>query len=223
MENNRFNFAVFISGDGSNLQSIINKVHFGNNPANISCVISNNPDAYGLIRAKKASIPTHIVNHSGYTSRREFEIELINILKTYKLDLIVLAGFMRILEKFFINYYKDKILNIHPSLLPNYPGLNTHRRVLDSGDTTHGCSIHLVTTELDQGPLIMQAIVPVFKTDNLNQLAKRVLKKEHIIYPLTIKWIAENKLAIRSGKIYYRGAVINKPLLLTRELEKELQ
>ena len=223
MNNNFCKLAVLISGSGSNLQSLIDNIHTSSISAKISCVISNNPDAYGLTRAKKANIPTYVVNHKNFTSRNEFESELITILKLYKIDIIALAGFMRILGTHFINVYKNRILNIHPSLLPKYPGLNTHVRVLESDDLKHGCSVHLVTTDLDQGPLIIQAEVPIYNTDEPDHLAKRVLEKEHIIYPLVIKWISENKLTIKQGKIYFEKKEIKSPLKLTTELELEIQ
>ncbi len=215
--------AVLISGSGSNLQSIINHVQQDNIHANIACVISNTSDAYGLVRAKQAGIPTHVINHNDYGSRESFDEELIKVLKVYKTTLVVLAGFMRVLSNTFINKYQGRILNIHPSLLPKYPGLHTHQRALDAGDIQHGCSVHFVTDKLDSGPLIIQAKVPINKTDDTDSLAKRVLEKEHIIYPLVVKWFCENKLSSQNGNVYFENKQLDKPILLTPKLEEELQ
>lgn len=215
--------AVLISGNGSNLQAIIDHTTKSGIPGNICCVISNNPDAYGLLRAKKVNIPTHIVLHSDFPTREEFDKELIKILRVYNPKLIILAGFMRILSKVFIDEYPDRIINIHPSLLPKYPGLETHKRVIEAGENEHGCSVHFVTTDLDNGPIIIQAKVPIHITDDPVQLAKRVLKKEHIIYPLTVKWICEDRLIYENGNMYFEDKILNKPILLSREYEKELQ
>lgn len=223
MHDNLCNIAVLISGSGSNLQSIIDNIKKGNIKANIACVISNNPDAYGLMRAKQARIPTHIVEHTQFSTREEFEKELINTLKVYEVDLVILAGFMRILGSFFVSAYKDKILNIHPSLLPKLPGLHTHQRAIEAGETMHGCSVHLVTTDLDQGPLIIQATVPVKESDSPDSLAKRVLEKEHIIYPLAIKWFSQNKLKFKGGSIFLDNKRIDSPINLSSELELELK
>jgi phosphoribosylglycinamide formyltransferase-1 len=141
--------AVLISGGGSNLQSIIDHVEQGHIYANIACVISNKPDAYGLVRAQNANIPTHVIEHKNYASREAFDQELINTLAVYNIKLIILAGFMRILGPTFINEYQGNILNIHPSLLPKYAGLDTHVRAIEAGDSEHGCSVHFVTTDLD--------------------------------------------------------------------------
>ena len=223
MQDNLCNIAVLISGSGSNLQSIIDNIKQGNINANIACVISNNPDAYGLVRAKQARIPTHIVKHTQFSTREEFEKELINTLKVYEVDLVILAGFMRILSSYFVSAYKDKILNIHPSLLPKLPGLHTHHRAIEAGETKHGCSVHLVTTDLDQGPLIIQATVPVQVSDSPDSLAKRVLEKEHIIYSLAIKWFSDNKLKFKDGLIFLDNKCIDSPINLSSELELELK
>ncbi|MEM7402337.1 MAG: phosphoribosylglycinamide formyltransferase, partial [Pseudomonadota bacterium] len=186
MSNSSCKIAVLISGGGSNLQSIIDHVTLGHINASIACVISNNPDVYGLERAKQAQIPTHIIEHNNYLSRESFEQELIKTLAVYSIKLIVLAGFMRVLGPTFINEYPGKILNIHPSLLPKFTGLHTHARALEANEVEHGCSVHFVTTELDEGPLIIQAKVNIEDTDTADELAARVLEKEHMIYPLAV-------------------------------------
>ena len=212
-----------ISGSGSNLQSIIDHVQLGHINANIACVISNTSNAYGLTRAEHADIPAHVINHTDYVSRESFDEELVNTLKVYKVKLVILAGFMRVLSNTFIDHYQGRILNIHPSLLPKYPGLYTHQCALDAGDTEHGCSVHFATGELDAGPLIIQAKVPIIKTDDADSLAKRVLRKEHIIYPLAVKWFCEDKLAFKDGFVYFENELLEKPIELTSEHELELQ
>ncbi len=215
--------AVFVSGGGSNLQSIIDHVQQGHIHANIACVISNNPDAYGLIRAQQASIPTHIIEHKHYETREAFDRELLKTLAVYNIKLIVLAGFMRVLSPTLINEYQECILNIHPSLLPKYTGLHTHARALEANDTQHGCSVHFVTAELDEGPLVIQAAVGVKETDTVDTLAARVLKKEHIIYPLAVKWFCEKRLQIKGNKIYFDNSSLNQAIQLSPEHEAQLK
>ncbi len=215
--------AVLVSGSGSNLQSIIDHVEQGHINAIIACVISNNPDAYGLERAEKSNIPTHIIDHKNYDSREAFDKELVNILAVYNIQLIILAGFMRVLSATLIDEYQGNILNIHPSLLPKYPGLHTHARTLEAGDSEHGCSVHFVTAELDSGPLIIQAKVKVEESDTAETLAARVLEKEHVIYPLTVKWFCDKRLELNSGKAYLDGSPLTQAVLLTSMLENELQ
>ena len=223
MQTNHRRIAVLISGSGSNLQAIIDFVQRSAIKAQICCVISNSANAHGLVRAKKANIPAHVISHTTFSTRKEFEMELVKKLKVYNINLVVLAGFMRVLSDYFIEKYQDKILNIHPSLLPKFPGLHTHQRAIDAGENIHGCSVHLVTANLDQGPLIMQAEVPVKHSDTPDLLAKRVLEKEHIIYPLTIKWLSQNKLRIKKGKIYFENYLIDQPVILSPDFELELK
>lgn len=191
--------------------------------ADIACVISNKPDAYGLIRAQKANIPTHTIEHKNYTSREAFDAELVNTLAVYNIKLIVLAGFMRVLSPTFINKYQGSILNIHPSLLPKYPGLHTHARALESGDNEHGCSVHFVTASLDDGPLIIQAKVPVKASDTDEVLAARVLEKEHIIYPLAVKWFCDKRLELNTGTAHLDSSPLTKPMILNADIAGELQ
>ena len=191
---NSCKIAVLISGGGSNLQSIIDHIEQGHINASIACVISNKADAYGLVRARDANIPTHVIEHKNYASRETFDQELVRTISVYNIKLIILAGFMRVLSPTFINEYQGNILNIHPSLLPKYPGLHTHARAIEAGDNEHGCTVHFATADLDDGPLVIQAKVNVEDSDNSDALAARVLKKEHIIYPLAVKWFCDKRL-----------------------------
>lgn len=184
---------VLISGNGSNLQAIIDEISNNGLPAKIAAVISNKADAYGLERAKNANIPRHVLSHNNYSDRNEYDRALRDLIEQYHPDLIILAGFMRILSNEFVEHFSQKMMNIHPSLLPKYKGLNTHQRVLDAGDTEHGCSVHFVTPELDDGPVIIQAKVPVLENDDAESLAARVHEQEHLIYPQAIRLFAENK------------------------------
>jgi len=185
---------VLISGNGSNLQAIIDDINDNQLPAEIVAVISNKADAYGLERAKKANIPQHVLSHRDYDNRKQYDNALQRLIDRYKPDLVILAGFMRILSDDFVEHYSHKIMNIHPSLLPKYKGLNTHQRVLDAGDKEHGCSVHFVTATLDDGPVILQATVAVNGNDNAETLAAKVHKQEHRIYPQAIRMFAENKI-----------------------------
>lgn len=223
MQNEPATIAVLFSGNGTNLQSIIDHAQQGHINARIACVISNRPDAYGLVRARQANIPAHVVKHDQYPSREMFERKLIRTLGTYKVKAVVLAGFMRVLSEVFVQHYANRILNIHPSLLPKFPGLNTHQRALDAGESQHGCSVHFVTDGLDEGPLIIQAEVPVFDTDDVNSLIQRVLEKEHTVLPLTIKWFCQGKLSCIGSTVYFNDAALGRPIRLIEAHKKELQ
>jgi phosphoribosylglycinamide formyltransferase-1 len=205
---------VLVSGGGTNLQSIIDNIHLGACNAKIECVISNVADVYALARAANANIPRHVISHKDFSSRAEFEQALIKTLDSYNVDIVILAGFMRILESTFICHYPGRILNIHPSLLPKYSGLNTHQRALESGDSSHGCSVHFATTELDGGPVILQASVPIIENDNVEMLAKRVLEKEHIIYPKCVQWLCEDRIYYKDGCAYFDNVKLEEPLQL---------
>jgi phosphoribosylglycinamide formyltransferase-1 len=185
---------VLISGSGSNLQALIDAIGNDEIPAKIKAVISNKADVFGLKRAEKAGIDTHVVDHKLFEQREVFDGELIQKIDSYKPDLIVLAGFMRILTSDFVRRYEGKMMNIHPSLLPKYPGLHTHKRALEAGDKEHGVTVHYVTPELDSGPNIIQAIVPTLPQDTIETLAKRVQKQEHLIYPIAVKWFIDGRL-----------------------------
>lgn len=194
---------VLISGNGSNLQAIIDDINKNNVPARIVAVISNNADAYGLVRAKNAGIPIELINHAGYTTRDAYDQALQDKIDHYQAELVVLAGFMRILSDEFVNYYAGRMINIHPSLLPKYQGLNTHQRVLDAGDKEHGASVHFVTPELDSGPVILQAKVPVQNDDTAETLAHRVHEVEHKIYPQVVRWFAERHLSLQNDEVLF--------------------
>jgi len=184
--------AVLISGSGSNLQSIIDHIDQGKLNARIACVISNNPDAFGLKRAKMHNIPFYCVENSGFTDKAGFEKAILEILADKKPDLIILAGFMRILSEEFISHYNDRILNIHPSLLPKYKGLNTHARALAAGDKAHGATVHVVTADLDSGEIIVQKACQIDSHDDENTLQQKVHKIEHVIYPQAITLYTES-------------------------------
>lgn len=222
MLNNQTPIAVLFSGNGTNMQSVIKHVSQGRINAQIACAISNRADAYGLTRATQAGIPTHVVKHGEYSSRESFEEELIRILESYGVETVVLAGFMRVFSKVFVTRFANRILNIHPSLLPKYAGLGTHHRVLAAKDSQHGCSVHFVTEELDEGPLVLQAKVPVFETDDVHSLIRRVLEKEHMVFPLAIRWLCEGKLLCNDGTVYFNDKVLERPLQLTIAHKTEL-
>ncbi|MDC0361927.1 phosphoribosylglycinamide formyltransferase [Halioglobus sp.] len=200
--------AILISGHGSNLQAFIDACASGNLLANISLVISNKPDAAGLQRAARSDIPYACVNHKDYASREQFDAALVNALQAHDVDLVILAGFMRILTPVLIEPYLGRLMNIHPSLLPKYPGLHTHQRALDAGDKEAGATVHFVTAELDGGPPIIQARVPVLQGDTAKSLAERVTTQEHAIYPLAAQWFLEGRVALRGTKATLDGAAI---------------
>lgn len=193
--------AVLISGNGSNLQAIIDAI--GNNKldATVVGVISNKPDAYGLIRAQSADIQSFALTPMPDESREVYDERLANLLQSLSPDLIVLAGFMRILSPRFVQKFKGQIINIHPSLLPKYPGLHTHKQAIKNKDTVHGCSIHFVTEKLDGGPIIAQTQVPVRKTDTIESLQKRVHAREHKLYPQVIQWFALGLVELKSERV----------------------
>jgi phosphoribosylglycinamide formyltransferase-1 len=190
------NVVVLISGSGSNLQALIDSIANDGNPARIAAVISNRADAYGLERAKQAGIATRVLDHKQFDGREAFDAALVEAIDGFDPQLVVLAGFMRILTPGFVNHYTGRLLNIHPSLLPKYKGLHTHQRALEAGDSEHGCSVHFVTEELDGGPLVVQAVVPVESGDTPESLAQRVHSQEHHIYPLAMRWFAQGRLRL---------------------------
>ncbi|MEP4146589.1 MAG: phosphoribosylglycinamide formyltransferase [Halioglobus sp.] len=188
--------AILISGRGSNMQAFIEACQCGQIDADITLVLSNKPDAAGLKTAADAGVATACVDHRNYSSREDFDAALVEALKPHKPDLVILAGFMRILTPVFITPFAGKLLNIHPSLLPKYPGLNTHRRALEAGDKEAGVTVHYVTPELDGGPPIIQARVPIQSGDTSEALAARVILREHIIYPIAARWQLEGRLQL---------------------------
>ncbi len=191
---------VLLSGNGSNLQAIMDSCASGEINAEVRAVISNCPAAYGLERARAANIATHVIDHRDFQERRSFEIELERLIDSHNPALIMLAGFMRILTAAFVNHYLGRLINIHPSLLPNLQGLNTHQRALELGIQEHGVSVHFVTPELDSGPVIIRATVPILSDDDAQHLAQRALAQEHLIYPKAIKWYAEGRLCLKNGQ-----------------------
>jgi phosphoribosylglycinamide formyltransferase-1 len=191
----KINIAVLISGRGSNLQSIIDACACENFPARIALVVSNVPDVFGLERADKAEIPAVTIDHTAYKTKADFEQALLDTLALYDLDLVCLAGFMRILSPHFITPWAGRLINIHPSLLPRHKGLETHKRALEAGDTEAGCTIHFVVPDVDSGEIILQKSVPIMKEDTPETLAARVLEQEHLAYPKAIERLAKQILA----------------------------
>lgn len=199
---------VLLSGTGSNLQALIDSDDVKASPATLRAVISNRADAPGLQRAKNAGIDTRVLDHTAFEGREAFDAALIDIIDTFNPHLVVLAGFMRILSADFVRHYQGRLLNIHPSLLPKYKGLHTHQRALEAQDREHGCSVHFVTEELDGGPLVVQAVIPVEPEDTPSSLAQRVHAQEHRIYPLAVRWFAEDRLSLDE-----QGALLDGQLL----------
>ena len=197
----RIKTAVLLSGRGSNLQALIDAATNTNFPAEITRVISNVPGAGGLIRAANAGIPAKTIDHRSFKERAAFEETLQAELFDAGIDLVCLAGFMRLLTKTFVDRWRDKIINIHPSLLPSYKGLRTHERVLEDGVRFSGCTVHFVRAELDSGPIIMQAAVPVKSNDNPTDLAARVLAAEHLCYPRALRLVAEGKASVVGSRV----------------------
>jgi phosphoribosylglycinamide formyltransferase-1 len=197
---------ALISGRGSNLQSIIDEMHAGRLPIELRAVISNNPDAHGLVRAHAAGIATCVLDHRQFSSRVYYDQALMTAIDEHDPGLVILAGFMRILGRAFVEHYAGRLINIHPSLLPEFPGLDTHTRALQSGARQHGASVHFVAPEVDTGPIIIQATVPVYEDDSPEVLAARVLREEHRIYPQAIRWFAEGRLEIRDNCVLLDGA-----------------
>ena len=214
MPNPKLPIVILISGSGSNLQALIDAVASGELDVEIRAVISNRPDAKGLQRAREAGIPTESLDHKTFDSREAFDRTLQQRIDNFEPKLVVLAGFMRLLTDDFVNHYLGRMLNIHPSLLPAYTGLNTHQRALEAGEIRHGASVHFVTPELDGGPLILQASVPVTSDDTPDSLAARVLEQEHKIYPLAVQWFAEGRLQLREQRAWFDGTALTQPLQL---------
>ena len=205
---------VLISGSGSNLQSFIDACEEGSVDGKIMAVISNRPGVKGLDRAAAANIPNIVVDHRAFESREEFDQYLAEIINEFTPDLIVLAGFMRILTGGFVNQFVGKLINIHPSLLPSYPGLNTHQRAIEAGDSVAGATVHFVTPELDGGPAILQAQVPILSTDSSVELAARVLIEEHKIYPLVAQWYCQGRIIMDKGIVFHDSVEVEKSGLL---------
>ena len=205
---------VLISGGGSNLQAIIDAIDTQKLEVTISLVLSNQADAYGLQRAKSANIATAVIDHTQFDSRESFDQAMIDEIDTYRPDLIVMAGFMRILSVTFIEHYADKMINIHPSLLPAYKGLHTHRRALADKVTTHGATVHYVTAALDSGAAILQGQVPVLDDDDESSLQQRVHRIEHVIYPNVIEWFAKGRLDCKNNQAYLDNKPLSGPVII---------
>ena len=204
---------VLISGSGSNLQAIIEAIKSGDLDAEIKAVISNKATAIGLERAGKANIDTYVIDHKHYPDRESFDRAMMQIIDPIEPDLVILAGFMRILSDVFIDHYMHRLINIHPSLLPKYKGLNTHQQAIDSHDSKHGASVHYVSHELDSGPIVIQAEVPVQDADTAETLAARVLKEEHLIYPMVIKMHTDGRLTYNKDQLNLDGQPLTEPLI----------
>jgi phosphoribosylglycinamide formyltransferase-1 len=207
--------AILISGSGTNLQSFIDQVAAGQLDLDLQIVFSNNPDAYGLERARKAGIPTETFGHQDFPTRELFDRAVAGILDVYEPQLIVLAGFMRILSPWFVKHYEGRILNIHPALLPKYPGLNTHQRVLDAGDEWHGSTVHFVTEELDGGPRILQGRLRVDPHESAGELQHRVQAVEHQIYPEAAGLVGSGRVRFIDGTAWIDDERAAEPLLRT--------
>lgn len=205
---------ILISGSGSNLQSFIDACSAGVVDGKIMAVISNRPGVKGLDRASAADIPNIVIDHRAFQSREEFDQHLAEVITSFTPDLVVLAGFMRILTDGFVNQFIGKLINIHPSLLPAYPGLNTHQRAIEAGDSTAGATVHFVTSELDGGPAILQAAVPILPKDTAVDLAARVLIVEHEIYPVVAQWYCQGRVVMDQGKVFHDGIAVGESGLL---------
>ena len=197
---------ILISGRGSNMEALVAARDAGDLPVHIAAVISNRPDARGLETAAAAGIATHVLDHKAFTGREAFDAALAECIDGFTPDLVVLAGFMRILSEGFVRHYEGRLINIHPSLLPSFPGLHTHQRALEEGVRIHGCTVHFVTPALDHGPVIVQAAVPVLDGDSEATLAARVLAQEHIVYPQAVRWFAEGRLSLADGRVRVAGS-----------------
>jgi phosphoribosylglycinamide formyltransferase 1 len=193
---------ILISGRGSNMEAIVQRCAEQGWPARVVAVIANRPDAAGLVWAGARGISTQVVDHKAYASREGFDAELARAIDSHDPQLVVLAGFMRVLGTAFVQHYAGRLLNIHPSLLPAFPGLHTHRRALEAGCKAVGASVHFVTPELDHGPIVMQSVVPVRAGDDEHALAARVLATEHVIYPQAVRWFVEGQLRVEGGLVH---------------------
>lgn len=197
---------ILISGRGSNMEALLAAVASGALPVRVAAVLSNRADASGLQTAAAQGVPTAVLDHRAFPDRAAFDAALADVIDGYSPDLVVLAGFMRILSEAFVRRFSGRLLNIHPSLLPAFPGLHTHRRALDEGVRIHGCTVHFVTPALDHGPVVIQAAVPVLDGDDEAALAARVLTQEHRVYPLAVRWFAEGRLRLEGGRVVLDAA-----------------
>ncbi len=206
--------AVLDSGNGTNLQALIDAAQTGHLHCDICIVLSNRAQAFALQRAERAGIPSAVVSHRDYATRAEFDQALLEVLQPYAPDLLALAGFMRILGPDFVRHYAGRILNVHPSLLPAFPGLDTHARALQAGVSEHGASIHFVTEELDAGPVVVQGKVAVREDDTDERLAERVHVVEHRIYPAAVAWCAQGRVTYRDHRVWFDGEPMREPKVI---------
>ena len=197
--------AVLISGSGTNLQSIIDAIAANRLDAKIEVVLSNRADAFGLVRAKNHGIPTEILDHKSFSSREAYDQAVVDLLRARGVKLVALAGFMRLLSPVFVAAFSNRIMNIHPAVLPSFPGLHVQKKALEHGVRFSGCTVHFVNEECDEGPIIIQAVVPVFPDDTEEQLAERILKQEHRIYPRAIQLYAQGRLHVVGRKVLVDG------------------
>ncbi|ENU34655.1 phosphoribosylglycinamide formyltransferase [Acinetobacter parvus NIPH 1103] len=204
--------AVLVSGNGSNLQALIDAQHGKQLSGQIVGVLSNKADAYALRRAEDANIATAVISHQNFPNRESFDVAMHQQLLAWQVDLVILAGFMRILTPEFVSQWQGKMLNIHPSLLPFYKGMNTHQRVLNTGDRLHGCTVHFVTAELDAGQSIAQSVIQVSLQDTAESLAQRVHELEHFIYPQVAQWLCNGQLTWENGQAYFNQKLLEKPI-----------
>lgn len=214
MTTNDCRAAVLISGSGTNLQSFIDRAQSGELNLDLALVISNRPQAFGLVRASKAGINSHCVDHQTFDDRESFDRAVAAEIDQFAVNLIILAGFMRIVSPWFVNHYQGRILNIHPALLPAYPGLDTHQRVLDANERWHGSTVHFVTDELDGGPRIIQGRIPLRADDTAAELRKHVQSVEHQIYPQAASWYAAGRLAYRDSSAWLDGKQLAEPIVI---------
>jgi phosphoribosylglycinamide formyltransferase 1 len=198
---------ILLSGRGSNMQAIVERCASEAWPARVVAVLSNKAEASGLVWAAQRGIATAALDHKAFASREDFDAALASLIDQYQPDLVVLAGFMRILTAGFVEHYRDRLLNVHPSLLPAFTGLHTHRRAIEAGCKLAGATVHLVTAELDHGPIVAQAVVPVLAGDDEHSLAARVLEREHQLYPQAVRWFVEDQLQIEQGIVQHRGGI----------------
>jgi len=197
------------------MEALLDEVACGDLPVRVAAVIANRPDAKGLEIAAEKGVATRVVDHQGFDSRETFDAALSKAIDTFSPDLVVLAGFMRILTEDFVRHYEGRLINIHPSLLPSFPGLHTHRRALEEGVRVHGCTGPFVTPALDHGPIIVQAVVPVIDGDDETRLAARVLAQEHQVYPLAVRWFAEERLVLEAGHVRLKAAQADASTLIS--------
>ena len=208
---------VLISGRGSNMAALIRAAQSADYHAEIACVVSNREDAGGLEAARKAGIPTAVISHRGYPDRETFDRDVSAALEKHGVGLVALAGFMRIQSAWFPERWAGRQINIHPSLLPAFPGLHVQRQALDAGVRLSGCTVHFVTPALDSGPIIAQAAVPVLAGDTEETLSARILRQEHRLYPLVVRWFAEDRVAMGDGRVTVRGIAPDATLLFSPE------